>query len=47
MFDSEFYPTPPEVIVQMLRHADIKKENYILEPSAGKGGHIELYNRIL
>lgn len=37
MFDKEFYPTPPEVIAQMLRHADIKRDNYILEPSAGKG----------
>ena len=37
MFDKEFYPTPPDVIARMLRHVDIKRDNYILEPSAGKG----------
>lgn len=46
MFDSEFYPTPPEVIVQMLRHADIKRENYILEPSAGKGDILDYISNL-
>lgn len=46
MFDSEFYPTPPEVIAQMLRHADIKRDNYILEPSAGKGDILDYISKV-
>ena len=32
-----FYPTPPEVVAQMLRLADIQSGHYVLEPSAGTG----------
>lgn len=46
MFDKEFYPTPHEVIAEMLRHADIKKENYILEPSAGKGDILDYISKV-
>lgn len=46
MFDKEFYPTPPEVIAQMLRHADIKRDNYILEPSAGKGDILDYISKV-
>lgn len=36
MFNKEFYPTPKEVIRQMLKGVDLKGK-CILEPSAGKG----------
>ena len=34
---TEFYPTPPELIVKMLSGIEINKLESILEPSAGKG----------
>lgn len=44
MYDSEFYPTPPDVIRRMLEPYTTKEHDYqslanltILEPSAGKG----------
>lgn len=33
----EFYPTPPELIAQMLKGYDMRNAESILEPSAGKG----------
>ena len=32
-----FYPTPPDVVAEMLRSADIRPGHYVLEPSAGTG----------
>jgi len=32
-----FFPTPPELIEQLIELADIKADDRILEPSAGKG----------
>lgn len=36
MFDPEFFPTPPQVIQQMLSYIS-KEARYFLDPSAGKG----------
>lgn len=35
--ESEFYPTPTELVQKMLECVDFKKVKTILEPSAGKG----------
>lgn len=32
-----FYPTPPAIVEEMLRLADIRPGHYVLEPSAGTG----------
>jgi hypothetical protein len=41
MFNDEFFPTPKEVIEKMVLEADLNKEHYILDPSAGKGDILE------
>lgn len=41
MFNSNFYPTPTEVIFQMISELEMKNKT-ILEPSAGKGNIIEI-----
>ena len=44
MFNPDFYPTPREVIFEMLENVSIENKT-VLEPSAGKGDIIdELYN---
>lgn len=44
MFNPDFYPTPKEVIFEMLENVSIENKT-VLEPSAGKGDIIdELYN---
>jgi predicted RNA methylase len=40
MFDKDFYPTPPEIIAQMLMGCSIEGKT-ILEPSAGKGDIVD------
>ena len=40
MFNKDFYPTPNEVIEQMMFGIDIAN-NVFLEPSAGKGNIID------
>ena len=34
MFDSEFFPTPPEVIAKMLEGVEMTNKTHVLEPSA-------------
>ena len=43
MFNSEFYPTPAEVIEIMLQGETIENKT-ILEPSAGKGDIVDYLN---
>ena len=44
MFNPDFYPTPREIIFEMLENVSIENKT-VLEPSAGKGDIIdELYN---
>lgn len=38
--DLSFYPTPPEVTLQILRRCNIFDDMRILEPSAGEGGMV-------
>jgi predicted RNA methylase len=33
----QFFPTPPEIVKQMIELAEIKKYDIVLEPSAGEG----------
>ncbi|NCX93765.1 MAG: DUF4942 domain-containing protein [Gammaproteobacteria bacterium] len=40
MFNADFYPTPPEVIDQMLYGLDLQNK-VVLEPSAGKGDIVD------
>lgn len=40
MFNKDFYPTPENVITQMISGIDFKNK-YVLEPSAGKGNIID------
>ncbi len=35
--NKNFYPTPPEIAAKMLVKVDMRKSEYILDPSAGKG----------
>src|SRR5690625_3119834 len=44
MFDRDFYPTPKEVIGQMLMGIDVRDKT-ILEPSAGKGDIVDELTR--
>lgn len=37
MFENEFYPTPKELVNEMLNKVDFSKYGNFLEPSAGKG----------
>lgn len=37
MFNTEFYPTPKEVIAKMVADVNFKEVKSVLEPSAGKG----------
>lgn len=43
MFGIDFYPTPREVIEQMLMGVEIQ-DKYILEPSAGSGNIVDILN---
>lgn len=43
MFGIDFYPTPKEVIEQMLIDADVQGK-YVLEPSAGSGNIVDALN---
>ena len=43
MFSRDFFPTPPEVIQQMLMSVDIPGKVF-LEPSAGKGDIVDVLN---
>ena len=44
MFNSEFFPTPEQVIEKMLYGHDFNNK-VVLEPSAGSGATLELKNR--
>ncbi len=37
-----YFPTPPELVQLMLRHADIQPHHQVMEPSAGKGNIADL-----
>ncbi len=39
--NKNFYPTPPEIAAKMLVKVDMRKAEYILEPSAGKGDLVD------
>lgn len=41
MFDSEFFPTPWQIAVEMRERANINSKSHVLEPSAGKGDLID------
>ena len=41
MFDSEFFPTPPEVIAKMLEGVEMTSKTHVLEPSAGSGNILD------
>ena len=41
MFDSNFFPTPKEVILQITQGLDLK-DKVVLEPSSGKGDIIDV-----
>ena len=43
MFGIDFYPTPREVIEQMLMGVEIQ-DKYVLEPSAGSGNIVDILN---
>ncbi|MBD9049186.1 MAG: DUF4942 domain-containing protein [Ruminococcus sp.] len=43
--ESEFYPTPTELVQKMLECVDFKKVKTILEPSAGKGDILQVLAR--
>ena len=43
MFNQDFYPTPNDVIDQMIEGVDISGKT-ILEPSAGKGNIVDRLN---
>lgn len=43
--ESEFYPTPTELVQKMLECVDFKKVKTILEPSAGKGNILQVLAR--
>lgn len=43
MFNQDFYPTPEDVIIQMLEGTEIENK-IVLEPSAGKGNIIDYLN---
>jgi len=45
MFNPDFYPTPPQVISQLLNGIDIEGM-VILEPSAGKGNIVDALNNL-
>ncbi|MAO65066.1 MAG: DNA methyltransferase [Balneola sp.] len=45
IFDKDFFPTPPDVITQMLTGVDISGKS-VLEPSAGKGNIVDELNRL-
>src|SRR5690606_28836159 len=45
MFDSEFYPTPPEIIQYMISDNELAGKT-VLEPSAGKGDIVEYCQRL-
>ena len=40
MFNKDFYPTPKEVIMQMIDGINLN-EKVVLEPSAGKGNIVD------
>lgn len=41
MFGIDFYPTPKEVIYQMLQGVDVR-DKVVLEPSAGSGNIVKV-----
>ena len=41
MFNKDFYPTPENLVLQMLQKVDKKRGMSILEPSAGKGNIVD------
>ena len=41
MFNKDFYPTPENLVFQMLQKVDKKRGMSILEPSAGKGNIVD------
>lgn len=43
--NSEFFPTPINIIQKMINHLDFKNINSILEPSAGKGDIIDIVKK--
>ena len=43
IFNQDFYPTPENVIVEMLKVSDVK-DKIILEPSAGTGPYDPLHS---
>lgn len=45
IFDKDFFPTPPDVIKQMLAGVDVR-DKVVLEPSAGKGNIVDELNRL-
>lgn len=45
IFDKDFFPTPPEVITQMLAGVDVR-DKVVLEPSAGKGNIVDELSRL-